>query len=256
MFIYRLLTFLLIFFLPLISIYRILKKKDTIYSINQKIGIYTKQPKNNLIWFHGSSVGEVLSIIPLIQDLEKEKKIDQILITSSTLSSKKVLSKIKFKKTIHQYFPIDTNYMVKKFLNHWKPKACIFIESEIWPNMIFEIKEKKLPLILLNARITNKSYKKWKKIKFFSIKLFSMFDLCLPQNQETYKYLKNLGSKNLKLLGNLKLCEMKQNNYEKLNSSQINFFKSKKILFTGYSTHFAELCISNYSYSNRLNINN
>ena len=237
MFIYRLLTFLLIFFLPLISIYRILKKKDTIYSINQKIGIYTKKPKNNLIWFHGSSVGEVLSIIPLIQELEKEKKIDQILITSNTLSSKKVLSKIKFKKTIHQYFPIDTNYMVKKFLNHWKPKTCIFIESEIWPNMICEIKEKKLPLILLNARITSKSYKKWKKIKFFSIKLFSMFDLCLPQNQETYKYLKNLGSKNLKLLGNLKLCEMKQNNYEKLNSSQINFFKSKKILFTGYSTH-------------------
>ena len=119
MFIYRLLSFLLIFFLPLISIYRILKKKDTVSSINQKIGIYTKQPKNNLIWFHGSSVGEVLSIIPLIQELEKEKKIDQILITSNTLSSKKVLSKIKFKKTIHQYFPIDTNYMVKKFLNHW-----------------------------------------------------------------------------------------------------------------------------------------
>jgi len=237
MFIYRLLSFLLIFFLPLISIYRILKKKDTIYSIIQKIGIYTKQPKNNLVWFHGSSVGEVLSIIPLIQELEKEKKIDQILITSNTLSSKKVLSKIKFKKTIHQYFPIDTNYMVKKFLNHWKPKACIFIESEIWPNMICGIKEKKLPLILLNARITNKSYKKWKKIKFFSRKLFSMFDLCLPQNQETYKYLKDLGSNKLKLLGNLKLCEMKQNNYEKLNSSQINFFKSKKILFTGYSTH-------------------
>ena len=238
--IYRILTLAFVFFLPLISIFRIYKKKETFQSIKQKIGFYNKKPKNNLVWFHGSSVGEVLSVVPLIQELEKNKKIEQILVTSNTLSSAKVLSKIKFKKTIHQFFPIDVNFIVKKFLNYWKPNACIFIESEIWPNMIEKIKNKDLPLILLNARLTKKTFKKWTKLDFFSKNIFSKFDLCIPQNQETYYYLKKLGSKKLKLLGNLKLCEINQKNLIKLNSSQIKFFKSKKVLLIGYSTHLSE----------------
>ena len=193
-----------------------------------------------MIWFHGSSVGEVLSIIPLVRELEKKNDLAQILITSNTLSSAKVLKNLKFKKTIHQFFPIDANFIVKRFLKYWKPKACIFIESEIWPNVIRNIKKQKLPLILLNARITNKSYKRWKKINSFSNKLFSMFDLCLPQNKETFKYLKKLGSKKIKLIGNLKLCEIKEENSKKLNSSQMSFLRSKKVLFTGLSTHYSE----------------
>ena len=165
---YRILTLIVIFFLPIISIYRIFKKKDTVNSIKQKIGFYDKQPKRNLIWFHGSSVGEVLSIIPLVKELEKQENISQILITSNTLSSAKVLKSIKFKKTIHQFFPIDANFIINKFLKYWKPRVCIFVESEIWPNAIKNIKKKKLPLILINARITNKSYRKWKALNFFS----------------------------------------------------------------------------------------
>ena len=237
---YRVITFIIIFFLPVISIYRILKKKDTFGSLKEKIGFYSKLPKGNLIWFHGSSVGEVLSIIPLVRELEKKNDLAQILITSNTLSSAKVLKNLKFKKTIHQFFPIDANFIVKRFLKYWKPKACIFIESEIWPNVIRNIKKQKLPLILLNARITNKSYKRWKKINSFSNKLFSMFDLCLPQNKETFKYLKKLGSKKIKLIGNLKLCEIKEENSKKLKSSQMSFLRSKKVLFTGLSTHYSE----------------
>ena len=237
---YRVITFIIIFFLPVISIYRILKKKDTFGSLKEKIGFYSKLPKGNLIWFHGSSVGEVLSIIPLVRELEKKNDLAQILITSNTLSSAKVLKNLKFKKTIHQFFPIDANFIVKRFLKYWKPRACIFIESEIWPNAIRNIKKEKLPLILLNARITNKSYKRWKKINSFSNKLFSMFDLCLPQNKETFKYLKKLGSKKIKLIGNLKLCEIKEENSKKLNSSQMSFLRSKKVLFTGLSTHYSE----------------
>ena len=237
---YRILTLIVIFFLPIISIYRIFKKKDTVNSIKQKIGFYDKQPKRNLIWFHGSSVGEVLSIIPLVKELEKQENISQILITSNTLSSAKVLKSIKFKKTIHQFFPIDANFIINKFLKYWKPRVCIFVESEIWPNAIKNIKKKKLPLILINARITNKSYRKWKALNFFSKDLFSMFDLCLPQNKETFKYLRKLGSNNVKLVGNLKLCEIKKESPEKLNYSQLNFFRSKKVLFTGLSTHSSE----------------
>ena len=95
-----------------------------------------KLSNNNLIWFHGSSVGEILSIIPLIEKLEKRKNIKKILITSNTLSSAKIIKKLKLKKTFHQFFPLDTEFLVEKFLNHWKPKAVFFVESEIWPNMI------------------------------------------------------------------------------------------------------------------------
>ena len=166
--IYKVLILIVYIFLPFISILRIYKKKENIKSIKQKIGNYNIKPKKKIIWFHGSSVGEVLSVVPLIQELEKNNNIDQILITSSTLSSGKVLSNIKFKKTVHQYYPIDVTFIVEKFLNYWKPKTCIFIESEIWPNMVEKIKEKKIPLILLNARITKKSFKRWSKIRLFS----------------------------------------------------------------------------------------
>ena len=114
------------------------------------------------MWFHGASVGEISSIIPLVFILEKNKKIDQILITSSTLSSAKVLEQFKFKKTVHQFFPIDTNKMSENFLNYWKPSLAVFIDSEIWPNMILNLKKGSIPIFLLNARITQKSFKRWR----------------------------------------------------------------------------------------------
>ena len=103
-----------------------------------------------------ASVGEILSIIPLIKHYDKKKSIKQILITSSTLSSLKILKKFKFKKSIHQFYPIDHFLFVDKFLKYWKPSAAIFIDSEIWPYMFKRIDDNNIPLILLNARITKK----------------------------------------------------------------------------------------------------
>ena len=94
----------------------------------------------------------------MVEKLEKEKNIHQILITSNTLSSSKIINNLRLKKTIHQFFPIDNGYFSKKFLAYWKPTIAIFIDSEIWPNMILNIKKKKIPLILLNGRINKKSF--------------------------------------------------------------------------------------------------
>ena len=99
--------------------------------------------RGKLIWFHCSSVGEFLSVIPLIAELEKMKNIKKILVTTSTLSSSKIFEKYKFKKTSHQFYPLDNIYIVKNFLNYWKPSTAIFAESEIWPTMISELKRKK-----------------------------------------------------------------------------------------------------------------
>ena len=131
------------------------------------------------MWFHGASIGEIQSIIPLLEKYEKSKKIDQILITSNTLGSSKIISKIKSKKISHQFFPIDNNLLVKKFINSWKPSIAFFVDSEIWPNMLINLKKKKIPIILLNARITKKSFNRWIKLKNFSKFIFKNFYICL-----------------------------------------------------------------------------
>ena len=226
---------------PIIIIYRIFKNKEDPKRFLEKIGKFNKKNDNkNLIWFHGSSVGEVLSVIPLIEKLEKRKNIKKILITSNTLSSAKIIKKLKLKKTFHQFFPLDTVYLVEKFLNHWNPKAVFFIESEIWPNMIIKIKEKKIPLILLNARITKKSFRKWKNVITFSKKIFNSFDLCLGQNNKTCNYLNILGAKNIKKIGNLKFSHSRVELENKSSLKIKKIFEKKKIMFSAISTHEGE----------------
>ena len=239
-FIYRTLINLIILISPLIIIIRLIKNKEDKNRFKEKFCFFTKKrSKGRLVWFHGSSVGEILSIIPLIEKLEKKKSVNQILVTSSTLSSSKVLSKFKLKKTIHQFFPIDSYSLTKKFLNYWKPSIAIFIESEIWPNMIVNIKKKSTPLVLINARITKKSYNRWKNISSTSKMLFNNFDICFSQNQETRKYLKHLGARKIKLIGNLKFSESKSQKNNYIDDKLKKIFKSKKI-WCAASTHHSE----------------
>ena len=200
--------------------------------------IKKKTTTGKLIWFHGASVGEILSVIPLIEKLEKNKKIKQILITSNTLSSSKILTDLKLKKTIHQFFPIDTNYHTKKFLNYWKPSIAVFIDSEIWPNMIANIKIKSIPLVLINARITDKSFKRWKIFASSAKKIFQEFDICLSSSQKSKKYLQSLGAKKIKFIGNLKFTESERST-DVLDNSIRKFFLSKKI-WCASSTHGIE----------------
>jgi len=237
--IYRILLNLILIVSPLIIFIRLLKRKEHLTRFKEKFCFYSKKKiKGKLIWFHGASVGEILSIIPLIEKLEKNKKIKQILITSNTLSSSKIISNLKLKKTIHQFFPIDTNYHAQKFLNYWEPSIAFFIDSEIWPNMIANIKKKPISLILINARITKKSLKRWKIFSSSAKQIFQQFDLCLTSNLKSTKYLRLLGAKKIKFIGNLKFTESK-NSKDDLNSNLKNFFLSKKI-WCASSTHDTE----------------
>ena len=151
---------------------------------------YRHNGKINL--FHGASVGEIMSIIPLIKYYENKKYVKQILVTSTTVSSSKILKKFNFKKTIHQFFPIDHNFFTNKFLKYWKPSVAIFIESEIWPSMFKNLKKNNIPLLLLNARLTKKTFKKWMNIRNFAKSIFSLITISYPQNLETTSYLKKL----------------------------------------------------------------
>ena len=238
-FIYRILTNLILIFSPIIILIRLLKNKEHPKRFKEKLGFYTKKKsKGKLVWFHGASVGEILSVIPLIEQLEKNKKIKQILITSNTLSSSKILLNKKLKKTIHQFFPIDTNYNTQKFLNYWKPSVAVFIDSEIWPNMITNIKRKDISLILINARITNKSFKRWKTFYSYAKIFFEKFDICLSASLKSKRYLKLLGAKKIKYIGNLKFTESEKN-IEFLDNNLKKFFLSKKA-WCASSTHATE----------------
>ena len=237
--IYRLAINIIFFFSPIIILIRLFKKKEHFTRWKEKLSIFTKKrAQGKLIWFHGASVGEILSIIPLVKKLENNKKIKQILITSNTLTSAKILQNIKLKKTIHQFFPIDTNYHSKKFLDYWRPSIAIFIDSEIWPNMFVNIKKKEITLGLLNARITKKTFLRWKKIISSAKYLFKKFDICFSATIKSKKYLKLLGAKNIKYIGNLKFTQIeKDENY--LTDNFKKKILSKKV-WCASSTHKGE----------------
>ena len=239
-FFYQIVLILLFLISPFIIIFRIIKNKEDKKRFIEKFSIPTKKRiKGKLLWFHGASVGEILSIIPLIKNYEKKKSIDQILITTSTLSSSKVLKKYNFKKTVHQFYPIDQSYLVNKFLKYWKPNFAIFIESEIWPCMFLNIYRKKIPLILLNARLTLKTFNKWIKFKNFSKNIFNKISIAFPQNLETKFFLKNLNVRKIKHIGNLKFIKNNIINTDKLNNN-LKVQLNKKRIWVASSTHLSE----------------
>jgi 3-deoxy-D-manno-octulosonic-acid transferase len=238
-FLYRIILNIILILSPFIFVIRLLKKKETLKSYSQKILISDKyRPKGKLIWFHGASVGEIKSIIPILEKLEKDSNYNQILITSNTLSSANIVKNLKLKKIIHQFFPIDSNFILKKFIDFWKPSKVIFIDSELWPNTLVNLKKREIPVVLLNARITKKSFKRWMKFKNFARKIFSLISISYPANQETKKYLKILKVKKIKFLDNLKYAEP---NHEILTSDRKvkKYFKNRNI-WCAASTHYNE----------------
>ena len=239
LFIYRIFINAVFIILPIIIIIRLFKRKEDYRSIKEKIGFNSKKRGiGSLIWFHGASVGEIKSIIPLILKLEKQNNIKKILITSNTLSSADVFNNFKLKKTIHQFFPIDTNFITKKFIDYWSPSKVFFIDSEIWPNMILNIKRKKIPLILINGRITKKTFRRWNRFKNFSKEIFSNFDLCLTSDKISKNYLTKLKAKNIIYIGNLKFTE--SNNKRIHLSKNLDNFLNLKNSWCASSTHHNE----------------
>jgi len=209
--------------------------KEKLFSSSFKIN---KDYDKELIWFHAASIGELKSIIPLIKKLNKKNKFE-FLITTVTLSSSRLITKEFFSETniIHRFFPFDNPKLVKKFLDGWSPKLILFVDSEIWPNFILEIKKKNIPLVLLNGRITKKTFSKWSLLPKVSEKIFDTFELCLPSSNESKNHLLNLKVKRIKYFGNLKLA------YEILSSNKS--FINKEILtnlkfWCAVSTHKGE----------------
>ena len=237
--IYRILINLILILSPLILVFRLLKKKEDLTRCKEKFCLFTKKKnKGNLIWFHGASVGELQSIVPLIEILEKDKKINQILLTSNTLSSSKIIKKLNLKKITHQFFPIDNYFLAKKFVDYWKPSSAFFIDSEVWPNMLTILNKKKIKTCLINGRITKKTFKRWKMLPNFSKQIFGKFDLSFSSSNQSKNYLNRLGVRKNKFIGNLKFSQS-ENEKTILDKKLRNFISSRKS-WCASSTHFNE----------------
>ena len=249
--IYRIVTIIFYPFLIFLIYFRKLIKKEDNNRYKEKIFISNffpnKKKERKLIWFHASSIGEVQSIFPLLFLLYKERPDLEFLITTVTLSSGNLVKKkiSSFSNIKHRYFPLDVKFLVEKFLESWQPSLAIFVDSEIWPNFIFEIKKRKIPSVILNGRITNKTFKKWMLVSKFAKKIFSNFDLCLSSSKESEKYLKCLGVNNIKNIGNIKLTNL-------IDVDNIYFpnkeILKKKIFWCAASTHEGEeeICLKTH----------
>ena len=251
-FLYRVLTNILYPFFIIFTILRIFKKKEDPVRFKEKIFPSHFNVKKNinskLLWFHAASVGEFKSIVPLIKSLNKENKNFQFLITTTTISSSNLANTefISFDNVHHRFFPFDVHFLIKKFIFKWKPEKLFLVDSEIWPNLLLHCKENNIPVAILNARITKKTFQRWMLFPKTSKKIFNLISLFLLSNSQTAEYLSKFHvTENIYNFGNLKLINVL--NYKKLKNTNENFLLKNKFWLAA-STHKGEenFCIETH----------
>ncbi len=195
---------------PLIAVCLAIRKakgKEDLTRFPERMGYAGKpRPDGRLIWIHGASVGETLSALPLINKLSELYPAVRIMVTSGTLTSADLMAKRLPANAFHQFVPIDTPAAVKRFVDYWKPDAALWIESEFWPNLLSEIAAHKIPLILINGRVSDRSFERWRKFPAFCRELQGLFTKSFGQTDEDARRLRVLGAKDAACVGNLKFA--------------------------------------------------
>jgi 3-deoxy-D-manno-octulosonic-acid transferase len=161
------------------------------------------RPHGPLVWIHGASVGEVLAAASLIEKLRALNI--RILLTSGTVTSAAIVAKRFPPDVIHQYVPYDSPRYVARFLDHWRPSLALFIESDLWPNLILASAARRLPMVLINGRMSHRSFPRWRRVSGTISALLGRFDVCLAQSRVDAERFSALGSRNVVVTGNLKL---------------------------------------------------
>src|SRR5882757_4352809 len=189
---------------PVLIKRRLKQGKEDPARINERRGM-TKdvRPHGPLVWIHGASVGEVLAAAALIEKLRALNI--RILLTSGTVTSAAIAAKRFPADVIHQYVPYDSPRYVGRFLDHWRPGLALFIESDLWPNLILASAARRLPLVLINGRMSHRSFPRWRRLSSTISALLGRFEICLAQSQVDAERFAALGSRNVMITGNLKL---------------------------------------------------
>jgi 3-deoxy-D-manno-octulosonic-acid transferase len=201
-FLYQILSTILSPLAYLYLTFRKFKKKEDPLRIKERFGYSKiKRPEGFLIWIHAASVGESKSALTLAKGLLDRASKNNILITSGTITSAAQISKNLPERTIHQFIPVDTFFAVRRFLKHWNPDLAMFVESELWPNLITQTK---CPITLINGRISDQSFNNWKMLHKVGFNLLKKFSICFAQSQIDKGKFIDLGIKDVRFVGNLK----------------------------------------------------
>ena len=183
---------------------RVRRGKEDPRRLGERRGVSSlPRPSGTLIWIHAASVGESLAALTLAQKL-LEQPARSLLVTTGTVTSAELMAQRLPPRAFHQYVPVDLIGSVTRFLDHWQPDLALFVESELWPNLLLETKRRNIPLALVNARLSARSFAGWQRLPGFARRIFSVFDVCLAQDDTVAQRLTALGARNVRMGGNLK----------------------------------------------------
>ena len=238
--IYKILSVIFLPIILIIIIFRIFQNKEINNRIKERFAFSSKKrPKGKLIWINASSIGEYFATLSLIKKIRKIKPKTKILLTTNTKTSALLAEKITDKNIFHQFTPQDNPLIIKKFLNYWKPSLVLWMESEFWPIILDETKKYGIEIILLNGRMSDKSFKSWNYFKFFFKEIISNFSLILTMSKFDQNNFKKLGAKNVNFIGNLKFSNGELP-YNKLLEKKARKIISNRSVWLAASTHQGE----------------
>ncbi len=204
---YRCLSFLGGPVIGLLLFWRKSVHKEDPDRLSERRGVTRQQrPPGRLIWIHAASVGEALSALPLMQELLARHADLYILITTGTVSSARILAKQLPARAAHQFVPVDRAAWVRRFLDHWRPGMAVWIESELWPNLILKTAARHIPMALVNGRMSAQSYRRWRLGRGSIKKLLGCFRVILAHDEQSAAFLRDLGAPRAACVGDLKLA--------------------------------------------------
>ena len=201
---YRAATAVLAPIAPFVLRRRAERGKEDPARVHERLGLDLRpRPDGSVIWVHGASVGECIAALPLVDALLRRDE-RTILVTSGTVSSAKLMSERLPPRAIHQFVPVDTPAATARFLDHWRPQAGLFVDSDIWPNLILGASARGVKLALINARMSERSLSGWRWAPKTASALLSAFDICLAQDEEIASRFGSLGARDVRAIGSLK----------------------------------------------------
>lgn len=200
---YRTITAMSGFWIKRYLNHRLKAGKEHPHRLAERFGVAgMPRPLGDLVWCHGASVGESVSLLPLVQELHRQGVC--VLVTTGTVTSAAVMENKLPAEILHQFIPADVPQWVERFLDHWQPTVGLFVESELWPNMLMGCKRRKIPLILANAHLSQKSFRRWQLVRRWAQSILASFSVCLAQSKEVADRLRALGAVDVRVASNLK----------------------------------------------------
>jgi 3-deoxy-D-manno-octulosonic-acid transferase len=201
---YRTATSALTPVVPFFLARRASRGKEESARMSERLGHASRpRPEGHLVWIHGASVGESIAVLPLIDALLNAPG-RSVLVTSGTVTSAQLMAQRLPRGALHQYAPVDLPSAAARFLDHWKPDAALFVDSEIWPNLICAARDRGVPMALVNGRMSARSFAGWGRVRHAAKSILSAYEICLAQDEQAAERFRLLGARNVQVAGSLK----------------------------------------------------